>query len=187
MRGGEWKLAARCGVAFLLGGCARSCAPRTNPQPATAADLALVTAATSADLVAIDTALADGASVAYADVDGRSALAIAAARGHADVVTRLLEAGAGSNRAVASQALTVASGAGREEVVTLLLAAGVDINGRAATSRSCASFLKRVRADRSPIPWVGCQSTTLATMPILKSCASWSPRRSATVVVPLVA
>ena len=70
--------------------------------------------------------LQQGCPVDCADYDGRRALELAAARGHASLVRLLLEAGAdpSASDALGSCPLMEAVKAGRDDVVDMLVAAG---------------------------------------------------------------
>lgn len=96
---------------------------------------ALVAAAEAGDVQAVQRELAAGSPPDYRTFSGWTALEKAAAGGHVDVATALLDAGAQLN-GVGVPPLVLAAKGGFLPVVELLLARGADPNARSATGSS---------------------------------------------------
>jgi ankyrin repeat protein len=88
----------------------------------------LFDATRAGDVGALRTALAAGFDVDTVDLDGNSALMLAAYHGHAELVALLLEAGADVDRLNADDRSPLAGAVfkGHVEVVNVLVAAGAD-------------------------------------------------------------
>lgn len=76
----------------------------------------------------------------YVVETGSSLLSLAASRGHADIVKKLLDAGVPPDGADGVAALTRAASGGHSEVVALLLEAQAPVNGRDALDRTALFY-----------------------------------------------
>ena len=85
------------------------------------------------DLIGVEAAIAAGADIDAADINGNTALIFAASYGHRDVVRLLLDRGAGINAVdvLRDTALIKAAFSGHRDVIRLLLDRGAGINGTA--------------------------------------------------------
>jgi len=90
-------------------------------------DMAIITAASIGSLEGVKTAIAAGADINIHDNDGNRALDMAAAYGHAEVVSFLLRNGADIH-ADQDAALRMAVSYGHAKIVSALLAAGANIH-----------------------------------------------------------
>jgi len=98
-------------------------------------DSPLLRATYAEDLAAVEKLLRQGADAKTANRYGATALATAAANGHAGIITRLLAAGASANeRAPGGETvLMIAARTGRLEAVKALLERGADVNATEPT------------------------------------------------------
>ena len=137
-------------VALYRGGSA--IAGNSNGQTATESDI--FSKARAGDIEAVKAYLQEGTGPSVRDSKGNTPLIIAAGRGHADVITLLLEAGASFDEATAlgifegKSALCWATSQGRVKAVVTLLQAGASPN-----------FVQQVGAfaGKTPLMWAASQ------------------------------
>ena len=122
-------------VFTALNGCGR------DPETATARLKVLSEDMSADDITEIRALIKAGADVNVKGTDGRTALWVAAWKGHAEIVKLLLESKADVNAAniYSATALILASHNGHTEIVKTLLEAKADVNAAHANGRTALS------------------------------------------------
>lgn len=141
-------------AAILLLLIARVRETKANDNGQTSQEFDIFTKSRSGDLDAVKAYLDEGTGPSVRDSKGNTPLIIAAGRGHADVITLLLEAGASYDEATAfgifegKSALCWATSQGRVKAVVTLLQAGASPN-----------FVQQVGAfaGKTPLMWAASQ------------------------------